>query len=76
MVRLFNASKKYVIIYSSNYNKIEDVNYIRHRKFTDYIEENLPKWKLIKFLPNKHQYNGDYAKGSFSDFYFYQYIDE
>ena len=72
MERLFNASKKYVIIYSSNYNR-EDAVYIKHRKFTDYVEKNMSRWKLIQFIPNKYPYEGDYRTGSFSDFYIYQY---
>ncbi|RBQ23399.1 hypothetical protein ALNOE001_09800 [Candidatus Methanobinarius endosymbioticus] len=40
MDRLFNASKKFVIIYSSNDNDLENIAaHVKHRKFTDYIEK-------------------------------------
>jgi len=52
MKNLFFMSKKYVIIYAKN----EDINHAQHvkfRKFSTYIDKNLPQWKLIKHIPNK-----------------------
>ena len=73
---LFSMSKKYVIIYAKN----EDINHAIHvkfRKFSNYIESNLPEWQLIKHIPNKFQQlilgkNND--KTSPSDFYIYKKI--
>lgn len=53
MQKLFNMSNKYVIIYAKN----EDINHAQHvkfRKFSNYIEQNLPNWNLIKYIPNKY----------------------
>jgi SAM-dependent methyltransferase len=74
MMTLFSASKKYVVIYSSNTNSNlkSEAMHVRHRKFTDWIEENLPQWKAIGFMKNRYPYDGDYMKTSFSDFYFYK----
>lgn len=38
---LFDTSKKYVLIFSSNHdhNKHEAKEYIHHRKFTDWVEK-------------------------------------
>jgi hypothetical protein len=74
MNRLFNASTRYVIIYSSNTNQQEKIQppHVRHRKFTDYIETNLNGWKLLEYIPNKFPYKGDGNKGSFADFYIYE----
>jgi len=74
MDNLFSFSKKYVIIYAKN----EDVNHTIHvkfRKFSNYIENNLPEWQLIKHIPNKYPQlklgkNND--KTSPSDFYIYE----
>lgn len=74
MKKLFNASNKYVIIYSSNtnYQPIHMVKHFRNRKFTDWVEVNQPDFKLIKFIKNKFPYEKLKEKGSFSDFYIYQ----
>jgi GT2 family glycosyltransferase len=73
MYRLFNASLKYVIIYSSNDEQLIDkANHVKHRKFSDWIENNMKNWKLIDYIPNKYPYTGDHLKGSFADFYVYK----
>lgn len=74
MRNLFDSSLRFVIIYSSNYDSDQGYRgtHVRHRKFTRWIEENLPTWNLIEHIPNKYPYQGNYKKGSFADFYFYQ----
>jgi SAM-dependent methyltransferase len=74
MTRLFGAARQYVIIYSSNTdnNLSNKASHVRHRKFTQWVSENLPDWNLIKTIPNEHPYNGDYKSTSFSDFFFYE----
>tara|TARA_B110000116_G_scaffold74534_1_gene64671 strand:+ start:686 stop:1324 length:639 start_codon:yes stop_codon:yes gene_type:complete len=74
MKKLFNASNKYVIIYSSNTNNqlTHMVKHFRNRKFTDWIEANQPDFKLIKFIKNDFPYEKLKEKGSVSDFYIYQ----
>ncbi|WP_114492679.1 hypothetical protein [Candidatus Ulvibacter alkanivorans] len=74
MKNLFSASKKYVIIYSSNFN---DQNYrsgfhVKHRKFRNWISMNMPDFKLLKKIPNKYPYNGNDESSSFADFYIFQ----
>jgi len=77
MDNLFSMSNRYVIIYAKN----EDINHAVHvkfRKFSNYIESNLPEWQLIKHIPNKFQQlklgqNND--KTSPSDFYIYEKDD-
>lgn len=76
MKNLFTLSKKYAIIYAKN----EDINHtihVKYRKFSNYIETNLPEWKLIEYIPNKFPQlklgiNNDTT--SSSDFYIYKKI--
>lgn len=77
MKRLFNSSRKYVCIYSSNFDK-QTARHVRHRKFTDWIETNLKgKWKLEKVEKNPYPYEEENADNtSPSDFYFYRIIEE
>jgi len=79
MKTLFSTSLKYVIVYSSNSNKIEgfmDCPHIKHRKFTEWIDQNVSGWKLIKTIPNKYPFKKNQKKGSFADFYFFEKLCE
>jgi hypothetical protein len=72
---LFSASEKYVIIYSSNYDEHKNnkgVAHIKHRKFTNWIEENTPEFELINYIANKYPDNGDGERTTFADFYIFQ----
>ncbi len=71
---LFEASDRYVIIYASDSNDNRDYEgtHVRCRKFTRWIQDNLPNWKLKVHLPNRYPYRGDPQKGSFSEFFIYQ----
>lgn len=71
---LFNASTRYVMIYSSNTNRNRGFKkgHVRHRKFTDWVDRNKKDWKLIRHVPNRYPYDGDYTQGSFADFYIFE----
>lgn len=72
MDRLFNSSIKYVCIYSCDFNN-DLADYIKCRKFTDYIKANYGNWNLIKYVPNRYPYeSGDPDNTSWSDFFFYK----
>lgn len=74
MNRLFDSAEKYVIIYSSNTNKNKRVQspHVKHRQFTDWIQNQKSEWKLLEHVPNKHPFMGSQATGSHSDFYIYE----
>lgn len=78
MRNLFGAARCYVIIYSSNLDEERgnSLNHIRHRKFTNWINENISGWKIKNIIPNKYPYKGDYKRGSLADFYIYEKIAE
>ena len=65
MNTLFNASSRFVIIYSSDYEK-EQVNHERRRTFSTWVEKNRPEYKLI------HKVEGINKEMSYSDFYIYE----
>ena len=73
MRQLFEASTRFVIIYASDTdeNPPDRVEHVRHRKFTRWIQQNLPAWKLVEHLPNRYPYQGDHHKGSFADLFIY-----
>lgn len=73
MKRLFSSSKKYVCIYSSNYEE-PAIAHVKHRKFTDWIDKNEKgKWQLMRVIHNRYPYSESRPDDtSWSDFYFYQ----
>lgn len=72
--QLFEASTRFVIIYASDTdeNPADQVEHVRHREFTHWIQQHLPHWKLVEHVPNRYPYQGDYHKGSFADFFIYE----
>lgn len=71
---LFNRSTQFVIIYARD----EDLNHAVHvkfRKFTDYIKQTFPNFKLIQHIPNKFpqlEIGQNNNTTSPSDFYVYK----
>jgi trans-aconitate methyltransferase len=74
MNRLFTSSNLYVIIYSSNKEEIQ-IDHVKHRKFTNWIEKNCNTWDLIEYIPNKYPDNGNYKETSSADFYIYKLVN-
>ena len=72
MKALFAASTKYVIIYSSNFNQVTNVHEIE-RKFTEFVEKELPGWRLVEHMDNPigHKHVKDSV---YSEFFVYEKI--
>jgi len=76
MKRLFLSSNRYVCIYSCNDDDDFPAVHIKHRKFTEWIDNNVgDQWKLLSYIKNKYPYNpSEETKSSWSDFYFYELL--
>ncbi len=74
MERVFNSAKKYVIIYSSNFEDDHSGNtqHVRHRNFTSWVENEKSNWKLLQMIKNRYPYVGNDTEGSLADFYIYE----
>ena len=74
MQALFAASNRYVIIYASDSenNRGYEGTHVKHRKFTQWIQEQMPVWTLVAHVPNRYPYRGDNRTGSFAEFYIYE----
>ena len=66
MCDLFAASERFVIVYSSNDPSSGTHPHVRDRRFSDFIDAQLPQWKLAEHLENPHRAE------SRSDFFIYQ----
>jgi SAM-dependent methyltransferase len=75
--RLFDSSIRFVIIYSSNKDAQDRIQppHVKHRKFTEWINQNIRGWRLDQNIPNKHPFRRKNKEGSFADFFIYQKIN-
>jgi SAM-dependent methyltransferase len=64
---LFSVAKRYVIIYSTNFDQTKDSPHQVNRHFTSYIEKNIMGFDLIKKIVNPYK-----GKNTMSDFYIYR----
>lgn len=73
MQQLFGAATRYVAIYSTNLEEAPDpaTSWVRHRRFTDWIESHLPEWELIAHTPNPYEFKGDITQGSRAEWWVY-----
>lgn len=69
---LFACSRRFVIVYSSNRNEEGrgDATHVRHRRFTDYVEQRWPSFRLIRHIENEH------PEKTFADFYIFEAISD
>jgi SAM-dependent methyltransferase len=74
MQRLFDSSRDFVIVYSSNTDNNSSVTtpHVRHRKFIDWVKNNRSNWRLLQHIPNRYPLTKSDASGSFADFYIFK----
>lgn len=72
MSQVFEAATRFVIVYSDNEEAPRDMIHVRHRKFSDWIEQHQPSWRLLRHIPNKFPWEPRTQRGSFSDFWIYE----
>lgn len=73
MGTLFEASRKYVIVYSSNSDRRTDAVHVKHRIFTQWVEANRPEFRLVRTLANPYPEDiRDLDNTSFADFFFFE----
>jgi SAM-dependent methyltransferase len=73
MKRLFASSRKYVAIYSSNYESERVAAHLRHRKFSDWVGVNRRDFSLTRVAPNPYPWDASRpSETSFADFFIYE----
>jgi hypothetical protein len=68
---VFDTATRFVIIYSDNEEAPRVVLHVRHRRFSDWIHENRPDWRLYRHIPNRVPWEAETERGSFADFWIY-----
>ncbi|MEE9293700.1 MAG: class I SAM-dependent methyltransferase [Phycisphaerae bacterium] len=70
MSHIFDAARKFVIVYSSDGTERCPSLYIRHRPFTSWVASHRPEWSLVEKIDNPYPYDGiDSDTTSWSDFF-------
>lgn len=70
MCRLFDSARRFVIVYSSNFDDSTPVEHVRHRCFTTWVEQNRPRWYVASKMANIYPYRADNpGDTSVADFY-------
>jgi len=71
---VFNSSKKFVVIYSSDeeVNRLLHSRHVRHRKFTRDVAEWFPAWELKEVIENRKPQSQPGGKEPSFDFFIYQ----
>lgn len=64
---LFNATSKYTIIFSTNFDKIYESPHQKDRKIAAIIQEYFTEWDLMKFIENPFK-----GEDSMADFFIYK----
>jgi hypothetical protein len=74
MATLFEGARKWVVIYSSNFEGIgeQHAEHVRHRRFTDWIAANRRDWYCVKVIRNEFPFTGDVKTSSHADFHLFK----
>ena len=76
MKNLFDWSKRFVVIYSSNYDDKKWGGHFRHREFSKWIKSNIMDFKMI--YHEQHPYfaqKGELDNTTTAEFYVYERVD-
>jgi SAM-dependent methyltransferase len=72
MHAMFEHATRFVLVYSSNSDCNWSSPHVRHRRFTEYVADCRPEWRLLAHLPNRYPYDAERPNDtSFSDFFVY-----
>ena len=70
--QLFDAARRHVIVYSSNTDERVPSLYLRHWRFTPWVAERRPEWRLVETIDNRYPQQGpDDPTTSHADFYIF-----
>jgi hypothetical protein len=70
MGQLFDHALRFVVIYSSNYDAMTPDPHVRHRRFSDWVEQRAPDWQRVLHVPNPYPFDPHAPEDtSFADFH-------
>lgn len=73
MRTLFEAASQCVVIYASNKDEKTADPHVQHRRFTDWVERNMPDWEQSAYIPNRYPFDWkDPQNTSFANFHIFK----
>jgi len=73
MTHLFNAARRFVVVYSSNQDSGKTAAHVRHRCFCDWVSERATGWTLRQKIDNKFPFDPKQPEGTYlADFYVFE----
>jgi len=73
---LFYFGSKYVIVYSSDFDRAWNAQHVRHRNFTRFVATRFPEWRQVARVGNVYPFDSQNPnETSFCDFFIYSKID-
>jgi GT2 family glycosyltransferase len=69
IANLFGSASRYVIVYSTDFDRRYTSRHQVDRKFTEYVERVITDWRLVETVPNPHK-----GPETQSDFYIYEKV--
>ena len=70
MRRLFGSARHHVLIYSSDVDGLrQNYPHVRDRRFSAWVAQHEPEWRLDEVIRNPYPFSGDDVSGSLSDFF-------
>jgi len=73
MEHLFDAAERFVVVYSSNHDEVPVSPHMRHRRFSEWVTDYRPDWKLVERVPNRYPYDPKRPKEtSLADFFVFE----
>jgi SAM-dependent methyltransferase len=73
MAELFDRAERWVLVYASDGELVLRRPHVRHRRFTAWVAEHRPQWRLAKVIRNPYPYDERYPDStSPSDFHLFE----
>lgn len=71
---VFGAATRFVAVYSTNVDAPDDAGlaHVRHRRFTAFVERELPGWKLLRNERQPKAYSGDITSSTLAEFFLFE----
>ena len=71
MIRLFAAATRFAIVYSTDFDETSSEPHVRHRRFTPWVEEHCPDWRLLETVKSPIQFAPTDKDNRVCTFYMY-----
>ena len=76
MLQLFCHARRFVVIYSSDYDALTPDAHVRHRRFSGWIADHAADWQRVLHIPNPYPFDPRAPEDtSFADFHVYARCD-